>query len=103
MVRQGPRVRPQPRVLRHVDSLVPRAEKVDQFAGNPVVRHQQAVVLADGNQAAVEQPVDRRREGETVLDHVRAVARDRLNVSCLDFGPPAAIDDAQALHRPAIL
>lgn len=48
-------------------------------------------IVIHRNQSAVEQPVERPGERESIADCVRAIGFDRLNVSRLDLRTAAAI------------
>ena len=59
-------------------------------------RQQNGVVVGEAQQAAVEQPVGRAGEGDTVADGVWAISFDRTDMRGLHFGTAAAVDQAQA-------
>ncbi len=64
--------------------LIP--ESTPKLRGNFVVRNEEPVVVGQRDQVALEQPMDRARQRETVLDDIRSASLNRPNVRRLNLG-----------------
>src|SRR6185312_2430662 len=88
------RVWPQFRSVRYAKRSI-RAYQFVQVVRYPVRREDDAEVIAEGHQAAIEQPVRGAGEGDAVADGIRSIRLDGADVSGLYFRASAAVDEAQ--------
>lgn len=86
------------------DQLAVRVQQPrDHVTRNLVVRHEDRLaILGYRNQTAIEHPVQRARQRQTVADGVAAVMLDRFDMRRLNLGPSAAVAQLQPRHRAAI-
>jgi hypothetical protein len=78
-------------------------EQVLQLTRDPVVGHQEAVIVRERNEMSVEQPVHRPRQGDAVLHDVGTALRDGPYMGRLYFRLPVAVDDPEPGHCACVL
>ena len=83
-------------VLRNQQFAAAVDQALDAIAIVDMPGHHDVVTVAEADQAPVEHPVHRARQGQPVLHAVRPISLHRPNMRRLDFGPAAAIDELQA-------
>jgi len=102
MVLQKPPVRPVDLLLGHPQPPVGVHQRQD-VAGDRVPLEEQAVVVVDRDQAAVEHPVEGGAERDAAAEAVRSVGVHGPDVRGLGLGPPAAVDDPETADRGGVV
>ena len=71
--------------------------------GNEIAGDHQAILIVNGDQAAIEHPMDRARKSNPISNAVRATIGDGPNVCRLHFRATTAVDNLKTRYRACVL
>ena len=75
------RMGPKSRIRRQMNAVQLFFKETSQLCWNLVVGYEQPIIVGEGNQVAIEQPVHGSAKGNAVLHNIRATIGNGLNVS----------------------
>ena len=74
-----------------------------KLPGYAVVRDEEAVVVVYRDEMPIKQPMDGRRQGDTIVNNVGTAVGHRLDMSGLHLSPTAAVHDPKPCYRAFIV